>query len=51
MYELEVHIAAVHYKRSIWNLEHSLVTEVKFTMNKIILDCKSSSYSELLPQD
>ena len=30
---LEVHIVAVHYKRSLWDLELSTVTEVRFTTN------------------
>ena len=42
----EVHIIEVHYKGSLWDSELSLVTEVRFTMNMVILDCKSPSYSE-----
>ena len=43
---LEVHIIVIHYKGSLWDSELSLVTEVRFTMNMVILDCKSPSYSE-----
>ena len=43
---LEVHSIVVHYKGSLWDSELSLVTKVRFTMNMVILDCKSLSYSE-----
>ena len=43
---LEVHSIVVHYKGSLWDSELNLVTKVRFTMNMVILDCKSLSYSE-----
>ena len=43
---LEVHIIAVHCKGSLWDSDLNLVTKVRFTTNKIILDCKSPFYSE-----
>ena len=30
---LEVHIATIHCKGSLWDLELSLVIEIRFTMN------------------
>ena len=46
VHRLEVHVITVYFKRSLWGSKLSLVTKVRFTMNKIILDCKSPSYSE-----
>ena len=43
---MEVHVASVHFRGSMWESKLSSVTEVRFTMNRIILDCKSPSYNE-----
>ena len=37
MHGLEVHIALVNYQRRLWDSELSLVTIVKFTINRVIL--------------
>ena len=42
---LEVHVFAIHCKGSLWDSQLISVIEDKFTMNIVILACKSLSYS------
>ena len=51
MHGLEVHVVVVHYKGSLWDWKLSLVTEFRFTTNRLFLIVNLQLIVKLLPWD